>query len=65
LITYLDKRPRRLIVCIQGYDDENRKRLAKIIGNKLNFKLIELSELNGNKDYHLDNDTKINEKVLH
>jgi hypothetical protein len=65
LINYLDKRPRRLIVCIQGYDDENRKRLAKIIGNKLNFKLIELSELNGNKDYHLDSDAKINEKVLH
>lgn len=65
MINYLDKRPRRLIVCIQGYDDENRKRLAKIIGNKLNFKLIELSELNGNKDYHLDSDAKINEKVLH
>lgn len=65
MITYLDKRPHRLIVCIQGYDDENRKRLAKIIGNKLNFKLIELSELNGNKDYHLDSNTKINEKVLH
>lgn len=64
LINYLDKRPRRLIVCLQGYDDENRKRLAKIICNKLNFKLIELSDIYGNKDYHLENDAKINEKVL-
>ena len=64
LINYLDKRPRRLIVCLQGYDDENRKRLAKIVSNKLNFKLIELSDIYNNKDYHLQNDTKISEKVV-
>lgn len=64
LINYLDKRPRRLIVCLQGYDDEGRKRLAKIMCNKLNFKLIELSDIYGNKDYHLESEGKVNEKVL-
>lgn len=47
LIAYLDKKPRRPIVCLQGYNDEGRKRLAKIICNKLNFKLIELSDIYG------------------
>lgn len=64
LITYLDKRPRRLLLCLQGYDDEQRKRLAKIMSNKLNFKLIELSDIYGGKDYHLEGEAKLNEKVL-
>ena len=64
LIAYLDKRPRRLFICLQGYNDESRKRLAKIMSNKLNFKLIELSDIYGNKDYHLESDSSINQKVL-
>jgi hypothetical protein len=53
MINYLDKNPRRLIICLQGYDNEERKRLAKIITNKLNFKLIEVSDLFQNHDYHV------------
>lgn len=34
------------------------------MSNKLNFKLIELSDIYGGKDYHLEGEAKLNEKVL-
>lgn len=43
LIDYLDKRNKRQVICIQGYDEEKRVKLAKNISIKFNYKLIELA----------------------
>lgn len=40
LIDYLDKRNKRQIVCINGFDEESRVKLSKNIGNKFNYKVI-------------------------
>lgn len=63
LISYLDKRTRKQIVCVHGYDDEERSRLANIVANKFNYKLIDLSAIFEKKDYHFKSDEIINEKV--
>lgn len=43
LIDYLDKRNKRQVICIQGYDEEKRVKLTKNISIKFNYKLIELA----------------------
>lgn len=63
LISYLDKRTRKQIVCIQGYDDEDRTRLANITANKFNFKLIDVSAIFEKNDYHFKDNKIINDKV--
>jgi hypothetical protein len=40
LIDYLEKRNKRQVICLQGYDEENRVKLAKNIANKYNYKVI-------------------------
>ena len=42
LIDYLDKRNKRQVVCIQGYDEEKRVKLAKKFSIEFNYELIEL-----------------------
>ena len=63
MIAYLDKRTKKQIVCIQGYDDEERSRLANIVANKFNYKLIDLSAIFEKQDYHFKSDKVINDKV--
>ena len=37
LISYLERRTRRQIICLQGYDNDERNKLATIVANKFNF----------------------------
>jgi hypothetical protein len=64
LIAFLQGNSQKVVVCLQGYEDERRQRLAKIVGSKLGFKVMELSEMYHGADYHLLNDDKVNKRVL-
>ena len=52
LIEYLEKRTRRQIVCIHSFDEEARTRIASIVANKFNFKLIDMTKIFPNIDYY-------------
>lgn len=47
LIKYLENRNPKMVVCVQGYDEEKRGRLATALANKFNFSLINVAILFG------------------
>ena len=63
LIDYLFKRNKRQVICINGYDHENRVRVSNAVANKFNYKHINLSELFPG-DFNSVSDQILNEKVL-
>ena len=64
LIDYIEKRNKRQIICIQGYEEEKRNKIATTLSNKFNFGLINLHAIFGTEDYYFENNKTINEKVL-
>jgi len=64
LIEYIEKRNKRQFICLQGYDEERRSKIAITLTNKYNFFLINLNALFGGEDYHFKSNKVINEKVL-
>ena len=47
LIKYLENRYPKMVVCIQGYEEERRTRLATALANKNNFSLVNVPLLFG------------------
>lgn len=65
LVDYLEKRNKRQIVCIHGYDEEKRVKVAKNVSIKFNYKLIELADLfKGLADWNGKTNQEINDKVM-
>ena len=52
LIAYLEKRTKRQILCIHSFDEEARTRIANIVANKYNFKLIDMNQIFKDIDYY-------------
>lgn len=57
LIEYISKRNKRSIICLQGYDEEKRTKLATTISNKFNFHLINLTAVMGDKNFYSKSNT--------
>ena len=64
LIDYIEKRNKRSVICVQGYDEEKRTKLATSLSNKFNFFLVNLNTIFGGEDYHFSGNTQICEKVI-
>lgn len=64
LIKYLENRNPKMVICIQGFDEEKRGRLALSLANKYNFSLINLSALFGGEDYLFLESKVVSQRVV-
>ncbi len=64
LIDYIEKRNKRSVICLQGYDEEKRTKLATSLSNKFNFFLLNLNSIFGGEEYHFSDNIKISEQVI-
>lgn len=64
LIKYLENRNPKMVVCVQGYEDEKRNRLATALANKFNFSLVNVGLLFGNEDYHFLDSKTVSQRVV-
>lgn len=53
-----------MVVCVQGYEEEKRGRLATALANKYNFSLINVALLFGNDDYHFLDSKVVSQRVV-
>jgi adenylate kinase len=64
LIKYLENRNPKIVVCIQGYEEERRTRLATALANKNNFSLVNVPLLFGGEDYHFMDSKAVSQRVI-
>ncbi len=53
-----------MIVCIQGYDEEKRTRIATTLANKFNYSLVNANALFGSEEYHFLDSNYVSQKVV-
>jgi hypothetical protein len=51
-------------VCIQGYEEYRRHRLATALAKKFNFSLVNVSVLFGSEDYHFLDSKAVSQRVI-
>jgi uncharacterized Fe-S cluster-containing radical SAM superfamily protein len=64
LIAHLEKRNKRSVICVQGYEEEKRTKLATSLSNKFNFQLINLSALLGGENFYGKSNAEISQKAI-
>lgn len=64
LIKYLENRNPKIVVCVQGYEEERRGRIATALANKSNFSLINVPVLFGGEDYHFLDSKAVSQRVI-
>ena len=52
------------MICIQGYEEEKRTKIANSLSNKLNFYLINLNALFGGEQFYFKGNAEISNKVI-
>lgn len=64
LVKYLENRHPKMVICIQGFDEDKRGRLALSLANKYNFSLINLNALFGGEDYLFLESKVVSQRVV-